>query len=71
MRIYLHQQFKRELKVLVKKYPSLKSDITLLITALETNPTSGEPLGKNRIKLGLKSPQKAEAKVVAVESSRF
>jgi hypothetical protein len=62
MRIYLHQQFKRELKVLVKKYPSLKSDITLLITTLETNPTLGEPLGKNCYKIRLKITSKGKGK---------
>jgi mRNA-degrading endonuclease RelE of RelBE toxin-antitoxin system len=38
--------FEKELKQLVKKYPSLKNDISTLGRQLLDNPTMGEPLGK-------------------------
>jgi hypothetical protein len=62
MRIYLHKQFKREVKVLIKKYPSLKAEIPVLIAELEINPTLGEPLGKNRYKIRLKIASKGKGK---------
>jgi hypothetical protein len=62
MKIYLHKQFKREIKQLIKKYPSLKIDISALIAELEVNPTLGEPLGKNRYKIRLKITSKGKGK---------
>jgi hypothetical protein len=62
MKIYLHRQFKREVKTLAKKYPSLKTDITELISELQINPTMGEPLGKNRYKIRLKITSKGTGK---------
>jgi mRNA-degrading endonuclease YafQ of YafQ-DinJ toxin-antitoxin module len=58
MKIYLHRQFKREVKTLIKKYPSLKTDIAELISELQINPTLGESLGKNRYKIRLKITSK-------------
>jgi mRNA-degrading endonuclease RelE of RelBE toxin-antitoxin system len=36
--------FARQLKRLVKKYPSLKNEITRLIKLLETNPEQGNTI---------------------------
>lgn len=33
--------FKKEVKGLMKKYPSIKSDLLLLVALLETNPQKG------------------------------
>ncbi len=62
MRIYLHQQFRREFKTLLKKYPSLKNDVASLIAELTSNPTLGESLGKNRFKIRLKITSKGKGK---------
>jgi hypothetical protein len=62
MKIYLHRQFKREVKTLIKKYPSLKTDIAELISELQINPTLGESLGKNRYKIRLKITSKNTGK---------
>ena len=35
------EKFKKEAKRLVKKYPSLKKELSALITILESNPTTG------------------------------
>ena len=40
-KVELSDNFKKEAKRLVKKYPSLKSEIADLITELEANPTKG------------------------------
>ncbi|MFI5201991.1 MAG: hypothetical protein ACHQNE_06365 [Candidatus Kapaibacterium sp.] len=49
--------FTRELKVLAKKYRSLRKDVDALISELEENPEIGIPLGHNcyKIRLAIKS----------------
>ncbi len=49
--------FARELKPLVKKYPSLKKEVGELEKRLQLDPTSGIPLGKNcyKIRIGIAS----------------
>lgn len=56
-------KFKRELKKLAKKYPSLKSEFTSLIRTLETKPKQGTSLGKNcyKIRLAIKSKGKGKS----------
>lgn len=40
-------RFKRDVKNLHKKYPSIKADFLNLIELLEQNPEHGNPLGNN------------------------
>ena len=49
--------FDRQLKRLVKKFPSLKSEYAVLIENLEDNPEQGASLGYNcfKIRLGIAS----------------
>lgn len=54
--------FARELKPLVKKYPSLKREIVELGVKLREQPTSGIPLGKNCYKIRLAIASKGKGK---------
>jgi hypothetical protein len=38
--------FRKELKKLAKKYPSLKTDLAILFESLEENPVQGTSLGR-------------------------
>lgn len=53
----LTSEFKKEFKRLYKKYPSLKSDLTILLKTLEHEPTEGVSLGKDcyKVRLAIKS----------------
>jgi mRNA-degrading endonuclease RelE of RelBE toxin-antitoxin system len=42
--------FKKQAKRLLKKYPSLKSEILQLISLLEANPQQGTPIGNDCFK---------------------
>ena len=56
-------KFKKELKKLVKKYPSLKIEFATLIESLETEPEQGTALGHNcyKIRLAIKSKGKGKS----------
>lgn len=54
--------FEKEFKRLSKKYPSLKHDLSNLISDLEVNPFQGTPLGKSFYKIRLKISGKAGGK---------
>jgi mRNA-degrading endonuclease RelE of RelBE toxin-antitoxin system len=54
--------FKRQLKRLIRKYPSLKKEVFQLFTTLETNPESSIPLGNNCYKLRLAIASKGKGK---------
>jgi mRNA-degrading endonuclease RelE of RelBE toxin-antitoxin system len=43
--------FKRELKKLAKKFPSLKDDVAKLIESLQEEPEKGTALGNNCYKI--------------------
>ena len=43
--------FKKHLKALLKKYPSVKKDFELLQNSLLENPTQGQPLGHSCYKI--------------------
>ncbi len=45
--IYSIDYFDKQLKKLVKKYPSLQSEILELINSLKENPNLGTSLGSN------------------------
>lgn len=55
--------FRKELKKLAKKYPSLKEDFSYLIESLQENPTQGISLGKNcfKIRMAIKSKGKGKS----------
>jgi mRNA-degrading endonuclease RelE of RelBE toxin-antitoxin system len=55
--------FRKKLKQLAKKYPSLKTDLAILFESLEANPIQGIPLGKNcfKIRLAISSKHKGKS----------
>jgi hypothetical protein len=61
--ILLSENFKKEAKRLIKKYPSLKSELANLFAILEENPTLGTPLGKDvfKIRLAISSKNKGKS----------
>jgi mRNA-degrading endonuclease RelE of RelBE toxin-antitoxin system len=56
-------KFKKEAKRLVKKYPSLKTELSELNNILSENPTAGTSLGNNtyKIRLAIKSKGKGKS----------
>jgi hypothetical protein len=56
-------KFIREIKRLVKKFPSLKEEYAALITELKNNPTAGTPLGDDcyKIRLAIASKNKGKS----------
>jgi mRNA-degrading endonuclease RelE of RelBE toxin-antitoxin system len=54
--------FERQLKRLVKKYPSLKKEIAELGKALTENPVSGTPLGHTCYKIRVSVASKGRGK---------
>ena len=61
--VLLTPVFLKELKKLVKKYPSLKEEYSDLISSLEENPIQGTKLSKNcyKIRLAIKSKGKGKS----------
>ena len=55
-------RFDREMKYLVKKYPSLKDEYKALVEELEKNPEKGAPLGNNLFKIRLAIASKGKGK---------
>ena len=54
--------FDRQLKKLVKKYPSLKREFLELLESLEMNPVQGSFIGKNCYKIRLAIASKGKGK---------
>ena len=54
--------FKKQLKRLVKKHPSLKKNLEVLFDLLEKNPTQGTNLGRNCYKIRLAITSKGKGK---------
>ena len=54
--------FLKDVKPLVKKYPSLKSELIQLENTLIENPSMGEPLGKDCYKIRLSIASKGKGK---------
>ncbi len=54
--------FERQARKLIKKYPSLKSELLVLIQELKQNPSQGTPIGKScyKIRLAIKSKGKGK-----------
>ena len=61
-KIEITDNFKKEAKRLVKKYPSLKQEIISLGKILINNPTFGTPLGDNVFKIRLSIASKNKGK---------
>jgi hypothetical protein len=60
--IYTIDYFDKQFKKLLKKYPSLKSEITELINSLKNNPSLGTSLGNNCYKIRLAISSKGKGK---------
>ena len=56
-------KFEKEIKRLIKKFPSLKKEYAALINELKNNPAAGTPLGNNcyKIRLSLASKNKGKS----------
>ncbi len=59
--------FTKELKPLIKKYRSLKTDLLVLNESLTLKPAQGVPLGQGVIKLGYKFLQREKEKAEVQE----
>ena len=55
-------KFKKEAKRLLKKFPSLKSELTNLATILSENPKFGTPLGNDTFKIRIAIKSKGKGK---------
>lgn len=62
-KVEISSNYRREVKILVKKYPSLKAELSILFTELENNPTLGIPFGNNvyKIRLAIASKNKGKS----------
>lgn len=56
------QRFAKELKRLIKKYPSLKSEFIELVSSLEINPIQGTSIGNGFYKLRISIASKRKGK---------
>ena len=54
--------FERQSKRLIKKYPSLKSELANLITELKTNPDQGTAIGNSCYKIRISIASKGKGK---------
>jgi mRNA-degrading endonuclease RelE of RelBE toxin-antitoxin system len=61
-KVELSANFKKEAKNLVKKYPSLKTELAVLFAELEVNPTKGTSLGNDVYKIRLAVASKGKGK---------
>lgn len=61
--VELSDNFKKESKRLIKKYPSLKSELIILFAGLAENPTVGVSLGNDvyKIRLAIASKNKGKS----------
>jgi mRNA-degrading endonuclease RelE of RelBE toxin-antitoxin system len=55
-------KFERELKRLAKKYPSLKSDFSILLASIKENPSQGISLGNDCYKMRMSIASKGKGK---------
>lgn len=60
--VRITKSFKKAIKPLIKKYPSVIKDLEHLQAALIKNPTSGTSLGNNVYKIRLKITSKGKGK---------
>ncbi|MFN0036659.1 MAG: type II toxin-antitoxin system RelE/ParE family toxin [Saprospiraceae bacterium] len=62
MNIVVAPTFERDLKRLVKKYPSLRAEFPALVESLIEDPLQGIPLGKDCFKIRLRIASKGRGK---------
>lgn len=55
-------KFEKELKRLAKKYPSLKTDFSILLTSIKTDPAQGTSLGNECYKIRMAITSKGKGK---------
>jgi len=55
-------EFARELKLLAKRYPSMKDDYRAFLETLQENPLQGKPLGKHLRKVRFPIASKVKGK---------
>ena len=62
-KVEVSPNFKKEAKKLIKKYPSLKTELAVLFIELEANPTLGTSLGDDiyKIRLAISSKNKGKS----------
>jgi mRNA-degrading endonuclease RelE of RelBE toxin-antitoxin system len=62
-KVLLSRSFERDAKSFIKKYTSLRNELSKLGEELALNPTIGTPLGKNcyKIRLAIKSKSKGKS----------
>ncbi|MEA3475559.1 MAG: hypothetical protein U9R23_03835 [Candidatus Cloacimonadota bacterium] len=62
VKVITSNNFRKEAKRLIKKYPSLKKELAELETELLLNPKIGTPIGKDcyKIRLAIKSKEKGK-----------
>lgn len=60
--VILSDNFKKDAKRLIKKYPSLKTELKELGKRLSKNPLEGTPLGNNLYKIRLSIASKGKGK---------
>lgn len=60
--IFYHEEFKRQLKRLAKKYPSMKDDFKVFLESLSNNPLQGIDLGNNVRKIRFAITSKGKGK---------
>ncbi|RYE07907.1 MAG: hypothetical protein EOP44_03080 [Sphingobacteriaceae bacterium] len=60
--IVITQRFKKELKRLIKKFPSIKTEFADLIDLLEVNPVQGTSIGNGFYKIRLAISSKGKGK---------
>jgi len=61
-RIEITSFFEKQLKRLIKKYPSLKSEFITLVETLKENPSLGTPIGSECYKIRLSITSKGKGK---------
>ena len=61
-KVIVTNRFAKELKRLLKKYRSLKSEYAQLVNDLENNPCLGEPIGNDCYKIRVKIASKQKGK---------
>jgi len=61
--IEVTDNFKRRVKLLLRKFPSFKQELGTLINSLEENPMQGTPMGHScyKIRLAIKSKGKGKS----------
>jgi mRNA-degrading endonuclease RelE of RelBE toxin-antitoxin system len=61
-KVHTTPNFEKEAKKLIKKYSSLKNEISILIDGLKTNPFKGTHLGNNIYKIRIAIASKGKGK---------